>query len=88
MNYEKIGTFIGKRRKALHMTQKYLAEQLHLTDRAISRWERGVGCPDISILEPLADLLQVSVLELYYMEKQLLVKTMPLLLFCQKKEKD
>ena len=78
MNYEKIATFIGKRRKALHMTQKYLAEQLHLTDRAISRWERGVGCPDISILEPLADLLQVSVLELYYMEKQLLVKTMPL----------
>ena len=42
MNYEKIDTFIGKRRKALHMTQKDLAEQLHLTDRAISRWERGM----------------------------------------------
>ncbi len=87
MNYEKIGTFIGKRRKALHMTQKYLAEQLHLTDRAISRWERGVGCPDISILEPSLIYYRFLFWN-YYMEKQLLVKTMPLLLFCQKKEKD
>lgn len=46
------------------MTQKELADKLGITDRAVSRWERGIGCPDISLLESLADILGVSVLEL------------------------
>ncbi len=69
MNYEKIGKFISERRKELNMTQKMLADKLSLTDRAISKWERGRGCPDVSILEPLSQVLGVSVLEILHGEK-------------------
>lgn len=60
----KIGNFIKLLRKKKKMTQKELADKLGITDRAVSRWERGIGCPDISLLESLADILGVSVLEL------------------------
>lgn len=64
MDNQKTGTLIAQRRTDLGLTQKQLAEQLHLSDRTISRWERGVGFPEISLLEPLADALGLSVLEL------------------------
>lgn len=64
MNYDKIGTFIQQRRKEKIMTQKELAEKIGVTDRAISKWERGHGCPDVSILEILSNELDCSVLEL------------------------
>ena len=64
MNKEKMGKFIAQLRKEKSMTQKDLAEQIHLTDKAVSKWERGLSFPDISMLEPLADILDVSVLEL------------------------
>lgn len=69
MNYDKIGKFIAKKRKEKNMTQNDLAKELKLTDRAISRWERGVGCPDISLLEPLSKILETSVLELLHGEE-------------------
>lgn len=69
MDSSKTGTLIAERRCELGLTQKQLAEQLHLSDRTISRWERGVGFPDISLLEPLADALEVSVLELLQGER-------------------
>ena len=47
MDCEKIGNFIMQNRKAKKLTQKQLADKLCVTDRAISRWERGVGTPDI-----------------------------------------
>ena len=59
-----IGKRIAERRKRLGMTQKQLADQLHITDRAVSRWERGVGAPDVSLLVPLADALSMSTDEL------------------------
>lgn len=46
------------------MTQKELAGLLHVTDRAVSKWERGLCAPDISLLEPLAAALGVTVMEL------------------------
>lgn len=46
------------------MTQAELAGKIHVTDKAISRWERGLGFPDIQTLEPLAQALGISVLEL------------------------
>ena len=46
------------------MTQAELAARLHVTDKAVSKWERGAGLPDISLIEPLAAALDVSVLEL------------------------
>lgn len=59
-----MGLFIADRRKELGLTQAQLAERLHVTDKAVSRWERGVGLPDIATLEPLAAALEVSLLEL------------------------
>lgn len=64
MDNQKTGGLIAQRRNELGLTQKQLAEQLHLSDRTVSRWERGVGFPEISLLEPLADALGLSVLEL------------------------
>ena len=64
MNYDKIGEFIQTKRKEKHLTQKELADKIGVTDKAVSKWERGLGCPDVSILEVLADILDVSILEL------------------------
>lgn len=64
MNYDKIGLFIAKKRKEKNLTQKDLALKLSVTDKAVSKWERGLGCPDVSILELLANILDVSILEI------------------------
>ena len=58
------GAFIRELRKGKGLTQKELAEQLHLTDRAVSKWERGLCAPDLSTLEPLANILETTVAEL------------------------
>ena len=57
MDTEKMGALIAKMRKEKGLTQKELADQLHVTDRAVSKWERGICCPDISLLEDLANIL-------------------------------
>ena len=64
MNYEKIGKFIQEKRKEKNLTQKELAQKLNVTDKAVSKWERGLGCPDVSILELLSKELDVSILEI------------------------
>ena len=64
MDVQQFGAFLQSRRKALEMTQSDLAGKLNVTDKAISRWERGVGFPDIKLLEPLADALELSLTEL------------------------
>jgi transcriptional regulator with XRE-family HTH domain len=64
MNYEKIGEFIAEKRKEKNLTQVELARKLGVTDKAVSKWERGLGCPDVSILEILSKELDVSILEL------------------------
>lgn len=64
MDAEKFGTFIQSRRRELGMKQSELAEKIHVTDKAISRWERAVGFPDIKLLEPLAEALEISLTEL------------------------
>lgn len=69
MDCEKIGNFIMQNRKAKKLTQKQLADKLCVTDRAISRWERGVGTPDISLLITLGEILEVSVNEILLGEK-------------------
>ena len=69
MDCEKIGNFIMQNRKAKKLTQKQLADKLCVTDRAISRWERGVGTPDISLLITLGETLGVSVNEILLGEK-------------------
>ena len=64
MNTEKVGEFIRKKRKNINLTQKELAEKLNVSDKAISKWERGICCPDISLLKELSSILGVSVNEL------------------------
>lgn len=64
MDKDKFGKFVTNRRKEKNLTQKELAEILYLTDKAVSKWERGLSFPDISILEPLADALDITVMEL------------------------
>ena len=70
MEAKKFGQFIAGIRKEKKMTQAELAGKIHVTDKAISRWERGQGFPDIQTLEPLAQALGISVLELMRSERQ------------------
>lgn len=64
MDSKVFGRFIAETRKEKNMTQAELAEILGVTDKAVSRWERGIGFPDINTLEPLANALEMTVLEL------------------------
>ncbi|MBP0980190.1 MAG: helix-turn-helix transcriptional regulator, partial [Oscillospiraceae bacterium] len=69
MNQIKIGKFIAECRKKANLTQMQLAEKLGITDKAISKWERGITMPDTSIMLELCDILCVSVNELLSGEK-------------------
>lgn len=64
MDQEKIGQFISKCRKNKNMTQMQLAEKLGITDKAISKWERGKSMPDPSLFMPLCSLLDITLNEL------------------------
>lgn len=64
LDNKKTGDFILTLRKAKNMTQKELAEKLNITDKAVSKWERGIGYPDITIVSKLANILDVTVNEL------------------------
>ncbi len=64
MDQKKIGKFIAECRKQRGMTQMQLAEKLGITDKAISKWERGIAMPDSSIMLMLCDILCISVNEL------------------------
>ena len=70
MDVQKFGAFIAQCRKEKSMTQSELAAKIMVTDKAVSRWERGKGFPDINLLLPLAEALEVSVLELMHSERQ------------------
>ncbi|MFV0519360.1 MAG: helix-turn-helix domain-containing protein [Lachnospirales bacterium] len=61
---ERFAKFILELRKEKGLTQKQLAEQIGISDKAVSKWERGLSLPDIALLIPLAELLNVSTTEL------------------------
>ena len=69
MDQIKIGRFIAGCRKKANLTQMQLAEKLGITDKAISKWERGIAMPDTSIMLELCDILCISVNELLSGEK-------------------
>ena len=71
MNQVKIGRFIAECRKSKNLTQMQLAEKLGITDKAISKWERGIAMPDTSIMLELCDILSISVNELLSGEKNM-----------------
>lgn len=64
MDNEKFGRFIKNLRKQKNMTQKELAEKLNITDKAVSKWERGLSFPDITILNLISDIFGITVSEL------------------------
>lgn len=70
MDAKTLGDFVAARRRELGLTQARLAARLHLTDKAVSRWERGVGLSDLATLEPLAAALEVSLAELMTARRQ------------------
>lgn len=69
MDASKMGAFIAGIRKEKGMTQAELADKLFLSDKTISKWERGAGLPDIGNLEALADALGVTLVELMQSER-------------------
>ena len=64
MTKEQLGVFITENRRDRDMTQRDLAERLHITDKAVSKWERGLSYPDVTLLEPLAEVFGLGVEEL------------------------
>lgn len=69
MDNIKFGEFIAELRKEKNLTQAELASKLSVTDKAVSKWECGLGFPDIKIIEPLAEALDVSVLDIVQSKK-------------------
>jgi transcriptional regulator with XRE-family HTH domain len=64
MEKQTLGQKISELRKAKNMTQLELANKLNITDKAVSKWERDISCPDINTFPKLAEILEVSVDEL------------------------
>ncbi|RGS66540.1 helix-turn-helix domain-containing protein [Dorea formicigenerans] len=63
MDLIKIGKYIAGKRKSLGMTQKQLAEKLGMSDKSVSKWERGVCLPDVSVYKELCSILGISLNE-------------------------
>lgn len=65
MDQKKTGAFIAQCRKEKNLTQMQLAQRLGITNQAVSKWENGRGMPDVSLLQPLCDVLGISLNELF-----------------------
>lgn len=61
MNLEEVGSLILKLRKEKNMTQKQVADLLNISDKTVSKWERGLGCPDVSILTELSNIFDINI---------------------------
>ena len=66
---EKFGKFLSEMRKEKSMTQKELADKLFVSDKTVSKWERGNSMPNVTLLMPIADVLGITVTELLKGEK-------------------
>lgn len=64
MNNEKTGKLIYEIRQQKNMTQQDIAKKLYITSKAVSKWERGLSFPSVDILEKLADVLEISVVDI------------------------
>lgn len=69
MDQEKIGKFIANCRKDKKLTQEQLAEKLNISKNAVSKWERGLNLPDVSIMQNLCKILGITLNELFIGEK-------------------
>lgn len=69
MNIQKTGSLIAAIRKEQNRTQQDLANELGVSSAAISKWERGIGFPDVSLIEPLSTALGITIAELFKGER-------------------
>ena len=69
MNQDKIGKFNAEKRKEKKITQEQLAEKLNISKNAVSKWERGLNLPDVSIMQELCKILKITLNELFIGEK-------------------
>ena len=69
MDQIKIGKFIAEKRKEVNLTQEQLAEKLNISKNAVSKWERGLNLPDVSIMQDLCKILNITLNELFIGEK-------------------
>lgn len=76
MNNEKTGTLIKTLRTKKGITQKELAEKINVSNATVSKWENAHGFPDISLLEPLAEALDISIAELINGERNLSISAL------------
>ena len=65
MNQQKTGKYIAEKRKLQNMTQAQVADRLGVSDKAVSKWERGISLPDVSKYQELCEVLEVSLNELF-----------------------
>lgn len=70
MDYKSMGDLIAALRKQQGMTQQDLADKMHVTDKAVSKWERGISYPDINTIPKLAETLNISSDELLTFQKK------------------
>ncbi|OYO59693.1 XRE family transcriptional regulator, partial [Lachnotalea glycerini] len=61
MNNQNVGLLLRSLRQEKNMTQKQIANMMHISDKTISKWERGLGCPDVSLLGKLSNILEVNI---------------------------
>ncbi len=61
MDCTRVGNLICSIRKEKNLTQKQLADLMNISDKTISKWERGLGCPDVSLLNELSEILNVNI---------------------------
>ena len=69
MNLDKIGKFIVYLRKEKKLTQSQLAEQLNVSDKSVSKWERGICLPESGTVEKLVSFFNISLMEFYAGER-------------------
>ena len=65
MDLIKTGKYIADKRKSLGLTQKQVAEKLGMSDKSVSKWERGICLPDVSVYITLCDMLGISINEFF-----------------------
>jgi len=61
LDNKKVGTLLYRLRKEKQMTQKQIADMMNISDKTISKWERGLGCPDVSLLGELSNIFEVNI---------------------------
>lgn len=69
MNQVKIGRFIAEMRRRRNLTQREFADILGISDKTVSKWECGNGMPELSFMQPICNILQIDLNELFSGEK-------------------